>query len=92
MQHGIASLASGPNKSKKYFFDQSNAVFRRQSSPACKPQAAKVDLQQLFEMIDADGSGAIEAAEFIAPLSRWVRDSKPCACIKIDVSFEGVLC
>ena len=27
-------------------------------------------------MIDADGSGAIEAAEFIAPLSRWVRDSK----------------
>jgi len=36
----------------------------------------EVDLQQLFEMIDADGSGAIEAAEFIAPLSRWVRDSK----------------
>ena len=37
---------------------------------------AQVDLQQLFEMIDADNSGAIEAAEFIAPLSRWVRDSK----------------
>ncbi|OLP91436.1 hypothetical protein AK812_SmicGene26873 [Symbiodinium microadriaticum] len=36
----------------------------------------EVDLQQMFEMIDADGSGAIEAAEFIAPLSRWVRDSK----------------
>ncbi|CAJ1421957.1 unnamed protein product [Effrenium voratum] len=36
----------------------------------------EVDLQQLFEMIDADGSGAIEAHEFIAPLSRWVRDSK----------------
>ncbi|CAE7344048.1 SCN1A [Symbiodinium natans] len=36
----------------------------------------EVDLQQLFEMIDVDGSGAIEAAEFIAPLSRWVHDSK----------------
>lgn len=31
---------------------------------------SQVDLQQLFEMIDADGSGAIEAHEFIAPLSR----------------------
>lgn len=37
---------------------------------------AQVDLQQLFEMIDVDGSGAIEAEEFIAPLSRWVHDSK----------------
>lgn len=36
----------------------------------------EVDLQQLFEMIDVDGSGAIEAQEFIAPLSRWVRESK----------------
>lgn len=36
----------------------------------------EVDLQQLFEMIDVDGSGAIEAEEFIVPLSRWVRDSK----------------
>jgi len=36
----------------------------------------EVDLQQLFEMIDVDGSGSIEAAEFIAPLSRWVHDSK----------------
>ncbi|CAJ1437562.1 unnamed protein product [Effrenium voratum] len=36
----------------------------------------EVDLQQLFEMIDADGSGSIEAAEFIAPLSRWVHESK----------------
>lgn len=36
----------------------------------------EVDLQQLFEMIDVDASGAIEAQEFIAPLSRWVRESK----------------
>lgn len=36
----------------------------------------EVDLQQLFDMIDADGSGAIEAQEFIAPLSRWVHESK----------------
>lgn len=30
----------------------------------------------LFEMIDLDGSGAIEAQEFIGPLSRWAHDSK----------------
>eukprot|EP00913_Durusdinium_trenchii_P012301 g11550.t1 len=36
----------------------------------------EVDLQQLFEMIDVDGSGSIEAHEFIAPLSRWVHESK----------------
>jgi len=36
----------------------------------------EIDLQLLFEMIDADGSGTIEVGEFIAPLSRWVRDSK----------------
>eukprot|EP00435_Cladocopium_sp_Y103_P037723 s2715_g10.t1 len=36
----------------------------------------EVDLQQLFEMIDVDGSGAIESEEFIVPLSRWVHDSK----------------
>ena len=36
----------------------------------------EVDLQQLFEMIDVDGSGAVEAEEFIVPLSRWVHDSK----------------
>lgn len=34
------------------------------------------DLKMLFEMIDLDGSGAIEAAEFIGPLSRWAHDSK----------------
>ncbi|CAK9020957.1 unnamed protein product [Durusdinium trenchii] len=34
------------------------------------------DLQMLFEMIDADSSGTIEAAEFIGPLSRWAHDSK----------------
>ena len=34
------------------------------------------DLQMLFEMIDVDGSGSIEAAEFIGPLSRWAHDSK----------------
>ena len=34
----------------------------------------QVDLQQLFEMIDVDGSGSIEAHEFIAPLSRWVHE------------------
>ncbi|CAE7772901.1 unnamed protein product, partial [Symbiodinium pilosum] len=35
----------------------------------------EVDLEQLFEMIDADGSGSVEASEFIGPLSRWVHDS-----------------
>ena len=34
------------------------------------------DLQLLFEMIDTDQSGTIEAAEFIGPLSRWSHDSK----------------
>ena len=34
------------------------------------------DLQQLFQMIDEDGSGTIEVAEFIGPLSRWAHDSK----------------
>ena len=34
------------------------------------------DLQMLFEMIDVDGSGSIEVAEFIGPLSRWAHDSK----------------
>ncbi|CAE7662043.1 TPC1 [Symbiodinium sp. CCMP2592] len=36
----------------------------------------EVDLQQLFEMIDVHREGAVEAQEFIAPLSRWVHDSK----------------
>jgi len=36
----------------------------------------EVDLQQLFEMIDVHGEGAVEAQEFIAPLSRWVHESK----------------
>ena len=35
--------------------------------PSSLPQ---VDLQQLFEMIDADGSGSIAVEEFIVPLSR----------------------
>ncbi|CAL1125903.1 unnamed protein product [Cladocopium goreaui] len=34
------------------------------------------DLQQLFQMIDSDSSGTIEASEFIGPLSRWAHDSK----------------
>ncbi|CAE7926007.1 FP1, partial [Symbiodinium sp. KB8] len=36
----------------------------------------EVDLEQLFHMIDADSSGTVEADEFIAPLSRWVHESK----------------
>lgn len=36
----------------------------------------EVDLQQLFEMIDTEGCGYVEARQFIGPLSRWVRDSK----------------
>ncbi|CAJ1415553.1 unnamed protein product [Effrenium voratum] len=36
----------------------------------------EIDLHQLFEMIDTDCSGFIEAPEFIRPLSRWVHDSK----------------
>ncbi|CAJ1366526.1 unnamed protein product [Effrenium voratum] len=34
------------------------------------------DLQQLFQMIDTTREGFISAPEFIAPLSRWVHDSK----------------
>jgi len=34
------------------------------------------DLLQLFEMIDVTNEGSIKADEFIAPLSRWVHDSK----------------
>lgn len=36
----------------------------------------EMDLAQLFDMIDTDGSGFIESNEFIRPLSRWVHDSK----------------
>ncbi|CAK9005580.1 unnamed protein product [Durusdinium trenchii] len=36
----------------------------------------QADLQQLFEMIDADGSGAISKEEFIRPLTRWIHESK----------------
>jgi len=36
----------------------------------------EADLVQLFDMIDADGSGFIDSHEFIRPLSRWVHDSK----------------
>ncbi|CAE7827096.1 Scn11a [Symbiodinium sp. CCMP2456] len=36
----------------------------------------EMDLVELFQMIDTDGSGTIEAPEFIKPLSRWVHDSK----------------
>lgn len=36
----------------------------------------QMDLEQLFEMIDTDNSGFIEAKEFIRPLSCWVHDSK----------------
>lgn len=36
----------------------------------------QADLEQLFEMIDADGSGSIEKNEFIRPLSRWINESK----------------
>lgn len=41
----------------------------------CNGHGAKdideVDLQQLFEMIDVDGSGCIELNEFVVPFSRW---------------------
>eukprot|EP00435_Cladocopium_sp_Y103_P010174 s1083_g2.t1 len=40
------------------------------------PVVDQNDLQQLFQMIDSDQSGTIEAAEFIGPLSRWAHDSK----------------
>ena len=36
----------------------------------------EADLQQLFEMIDTTGAGQIRLSEFVAPLSRWVHDSK----------------
>lgn len=34
------------------------------------------DLQQLFYMLDADGSEGVEPEEFIQALSRWLRESK----------------
>lgn len=34
------------------------------------------DLQQLFHMLDADGSEGVEPEEFIQALSRWLRESK----------------
>eukprot|EP00438_Fugacium_kawagutii_P005087 Skav221517 [mRNA] locus=scaffold1248:74447:75958:- [translate_table: standard] len=34
------------------------------------------DLQMLFEMVDFNGSGAVEVQEFIGPLSRWAHDCK----------------
>jgi len=36
----------------------------------------QADLEQLFNMIDADLSGSIEKDEFVRPLSRWIVDSK----------------
>lgn len=36
----------------------------------------EVDLEQLFDMIDVEGTGHLSAKDFIGPLSRWVRDSK----------------
>lgn len=39
----------------------------------------EVDLEQLFEMIDVEGTGQVHARDFIGPLSRWVRDSKSSA-------------
>eukprot|EP00434_Breviolum_minutum_P011263 symbB.v1.2.009937.t1/scaffold640.1/size177612/20 len=36
----------------------------------------EADLQQLFEMIDTTGEGSIGASQFIAPMTRWVHDSK----------------
>lgn len=39
----------------------------------------EADLQQLFEMCDTTGEGSIEASQFIAPMTRWVHDSKTAA-------------
>ena len=36
----------------------------------------EMDLVELFQMIDTDGSGTIEASEFIKPLSRWVHEPR----------------
>ncbi|CAE6914768.1 unnamed protein product [Symbiodinium sp. CCMP2592] len=36
----------------------------------------QADLEQLFEMFDVDGSGSIDAAEFMGPLRNWAHDSK----------------
>ena len=36
----------------------------------------EMDLVELFQMIDTDGSGTIEAPEFIKPLSRWVHEPR----------------
>ena len=36
----------------------------------------QADLEQIFEMFDVDGSGSIDAAEFMGPLRNWAHDSK----------------
>ncbi|CAK9009860.1 unnamed protein product [Durusdinium trenchii] len=36
----------------------------------------EADLQQLFEMIDSTEEGSIDLSQFIAPMTRWVHDSK----------------
>ena len=48
-------------------------------NPSPKPQVmdmCEADLEQLFEMFDVDGSGSIDAAEFVGPLRNWAHDSK----------------
>ena len=50
----------------------------------------EMDLVELFQMIDTDGSGAIEAPEFIKPLSRWVHEPRHarvflCMCVHVCV-------
>ena len=51
-------------------------VLPRRCEFTCAAATQEVDLQQLFEMIDVHREGAVEAQEFIRPLSRWVHDSK----------------
>ena len=64
----IVRIASLP---KKFLEDAKEpATLVTTSLNSLKPCSLQVDLQQLFEMIDVDASGAIEAQEFIAPLSR----------------------
>eukprot|EP00913_Durusdinium_trenchii_P030589 g28648.t2 len=47
-----------------------------QRAPRCANMALERLFFLLFEMIDTNDQGYINAMEFIAPLSRWVHDSK----------------
>lgn len=63
-------------RKKHGFFLLSLLVMRTSPVHSSWLRFLRSDLRQLFDMIDGTGEGEIQSAEFIAALSRWVRDSK----------------